>query len=80
MSLKRTLSLPMRERELKRRIAAETGVTESSLPMRERELKLFGLGVLVGGRGSLPMRERELKRVSRIRGVDLLLVAPHAGA
>ena len=52
----------MRERELKRGLAAGITIPGGSLPMRERELKLLMPKTLQTNQTSLPMRERELKR------------------
>ena len=54
-------SLPMRERELKRRGEVDGFVEAKSLPMRERELKHPRRRRQRPLHPSLPMRERELK-------------------
>ena len=61
VEVKLGVSLPPRERELKRDDQGRQGARLPSLPPRERELKLgAGLnGVLKSA--SLPPRERELK-------------------
>ena len=56
------MSLPMRERELKRIHGAPHIRTMVSLPMRERELKPCSAVLRNKSYASLPMRERELKR------------------
>ena len=61
------MSLPTRERELKRRFRALLRTPKRSLPTRERELKLQNLRANDDERMSLPTRERELKPLSGAR-------------
>ena len=55
------VSLPPRERELKRDAADAEVIRGQSLPPRERELKLVHLAIDFEELLSLPPRERELK-------------------
>ena len=55
------MSLPMRERELKRANPQAALREFLSLPTRERELNLFVLSRTCAFLKSLPTRERELK-------------------
>ena len=74
------LSLPSRERELKREKNATTEDGRRSLPSRERELKLLVVGAEKVNGGSLPSRERELKLLECTLALLLGQVAPLAGA
>ena len=74
------LSLPMRERELKRHVSRRRARVCRSLPMRERELKLTSAASDSAASWSLPMRERELKPCSVFLRRSPPNVAPHAGA
>ena len=74
------MSLPSRERELKRLALVCICFALMSLPSRERELKLINDSGLIGKNQSLPSRERELKRSSALKKVLYVEVAPFAGA
>ena len=74
------MSLPTRERELKRAMHAYSLGCTWSLPTRERELKPVVAGPRGQGPKSLPTRERELKHCLKKKGGCSTWVAPHAGA
>ena len=77
---KRTSSLPMWERGLKRVIDEVTPSPAVSLPMWERGLKRENALTTTIQIESLPMWERGLKLVGRHYQLVVLTVAPHVGA
>ena len=74
------MSLPSRERGLKRFTAEDLVMTAPSLPSRERGLKRANLLDKRNRFGSLPSRERGLKRVHRVDHAPIDIVAPFTGA
>ena len=76
----RAVSLPSRERGLKRQRCDGHGIRLESLPSRERGLKPAMAKEIQISRTSLPSRERGLKRGLDRQGGSRARVAPLAGA